>query len=148
MLFRSFTCRLMSPRRLDPRTFYHAFVVPAYESGRLAGLGEPFSAIPARQLAWTDANRPANLDFPIYHRWTFGTTEVSFEELLSRFKTASTNPEVGIRPMDTSQAGYTKAKTNAPVGKTTPSVLGLEGALKSPSTVSTVYKAEDRKSVV
>ena len=29
-----FTCRLMSPRRLDPRTFYHAFVVPAYESGR------------------------------------------------------------------------------------------------------------------
>ena len=139
-----FTCRLMSPRRLEPRTFYHAFVVPAYESGRLAGLGEEFSAIKARQLAWTDTNRPANLDFPIYHRWTFGTTEVSFEELLSRFKTASTNPEVGIRPMDTSQAGYTKAKTttNESVGTTNPSVMGLEGALKSPATVSTVYKAD------
>ena len=136
-----FTCRLMSPRRLEPRTFYHAFVIPAYESGRLAGLGEAFSTIDARQLAWTDINRPATLDFPIYHRWTFGTTEVSFEELVSRFKTASANPEVGIRPMDTRQAGYIKAKTttNESVGTTAPSVLGLEGALKSPATVSTVY---------
>src|SRR5690349_884790 len=31
--------RLMCPRRLDPQVAYHAFLVPAFETGRLAGLG-------------------------------------------------------------------------------------------------------------
>ena len=33
-------CRLTSPRRLKPNTAYGAFVVPAFETGRLAGLGQ------------------------------------------------------------------------------------------------------------
>jgi hypothetical protein len=31
--------RLLSPRHLDPNTAYHAFLVPTFEVGRLAGLG-------------------------------------------------------------------------------------------------------------
>jgi hypothetical protein len=140
-----YTCRLLSPRRLEASTLYRAFVIPAYETGRLAGLGEKFDTISAKQLAWGDTNRPATLDFPVYHTWTFGTTEVSFEELVARLKTAAANPEVGIRPMDTGQPGYTKAKVPQPqfVSTTTPSVLGLEGALKSPATVSTKYPETD-----
>ncbi|MFO8001908.1 MAG: hypothetical protein R6U46_11735, partial [Marinilabilia sp.] len=31
--------RILCPRRLEPNTAYHAFLIPTYESGRLAGLG-------------------------------------------------------------------------------------------------------------
>src|SRR5690554_308178 len=31
--------RIMCPRKLDPNSSYHAFLIPAFESGRLAGLG-------------------------------------------------------------------------------------------------------------
>ena len=31
--------RLLCPRRLGDNTGYHAFVVPTFETGRLAGLG-------------------------------------------------------------------------------------------------------------
>ncbi|HJR08309.1 MAG TPA: hypothetical protein VJ842_13700, partial [Pyrinomonadaceae bacterium] len=31
--------RLMCPRKLDPETEYYAFLIPTFESGRLAGLG-------------------------------------------------------------------------------------------------------------
>lgn len=135
-----FTCRLLSPRRLEQQTMYHAFLVPSYESGRLAGLGEDFSKIPARQAAWTDTNRPTTLDFPAYFRWSFATTDVSFEDLLSKMKATSANTNVGIRDMDTSQPGYIKADGSAPVSPTAPfSILGLEGALRTPSTKSTEY---------
>ncbi len=43
--------RLLCPRRLDVNTGYHAFVMPAFESGRLAGLGQdPIKAPSARLL--------------------------------------------------------------------------------------------------
>ncbi len=141
-----FTCRLLSPRRLDKLTMYHAFLVPAFESGRLAGLGEDFSKIPARQAAWTDVNRPTSMDFPVYFRYSFATTDVSFEDLLSKMKTTSANTQVGTRDMDTSQPGYIKADGSAPVSPTTlvpqtipPSVMGMEGALRTPNTKSTPY---------
>lgn len=136
-----FTCRLLSPRRLEPKTLYHAFLIPAYESGRLAGLGEDFSKILARQAAWPDTNRPLTLDFPVYHRWSFATSESSFEDLIARLKRTSANPDVGVRPMDASQVGYVKADGITPVGKTNPTRIGLEGALRTPKTVSTDYPA-------
>src|SRR5947207_8344507 len=45
-------CRLMSPRKLKPDLAYHAFLVPAFETGRLAGLGQDVSNIEAQQPAW------------------------------------------------------------------------------------------------
>lgn len=142
-----FTCRLLSPRRLEPLTRYFAFLIPSYETGRLAGLGEIFDQIGAKQAAWTDNNRPATLDFPVYHQWEFATSEDSFEDLVSKLKTTSANPNVGIRDMNTANAGYMKANSTAPVGKTTPSVLGLEGALRTPATQSTAYVADGASDV-
>ena len=42
--------RLVCPRRLDDNTGYHAFVVPTFETGRLAGLGKDPTARAARHL--------------------------------------------------------------------------------------------------
>src|SRR5688572_18115246 len=39
--------RLVCPRKLKPSVSYHAFVIPSYESGRLAGLGSNAAAIAA-----------------------------------------------------------------------------------------------------
>ena len=45
--------RLLCPRRLDDNTGYHAFVVPVFETGRLAGLGKDPSGAPhATSSAW------------------------------------------------------------------------------------------------
>jgi hypothetical protein len=54
-------CRLMCPRKLKPKTAYRAFVVPAFETGKQAGLGQKdLSMIDAQQPAWTaGASAPA-----------------------------------------------------------------------------------------
>ena len=51
--------RLLSPRHLEPNTRYHAFLVPAFEVGRLAGLGQSTAGVPAQKPAW-DATPPAS----------------------------------------------------------------------------------------
>ncbi len=139
-----FTCRLLSPRRLELKTMYYAFLIPSYETGRLAGLGENFTNVPARQAAWTDTNRPVTLDFPIYHRWSFATSESSFEDLISKIKTASANANVGIRTMDTNRVGYIKTDGKTPVSATNPPKMGLEGALRAPTTESTLYPKDNQ----
>ncbi|HET6669326.1 MAG TPA: hypothetical protein VFH15_03750, partial [Pyrinomonadaceae bacterium] len=63
--------RLLSPRKLDHDQAYRAFVVPAFETGRLAGLGQNVSNIPAQQPAWTAG--AGNVEFPIYYEWYFRT---------------------------------------------------------------------------
>ena len=45
--------RIVCPRRLEPNKTYHAFVVPVFESGRLAGLGlDPSAAPNSTASAW------------------------------------------------------------------------------------------------
>jgi hypothetical protein len=61
--------------------------------------------------------------------------------LVSKLKAASVNPEVGVREMDTGQAGYVTIDGASEVGKTNPPVIRLEGALRTPATESTPYAA-------
>ena len=42
--------RLLCPRRLDPNTGYYACLVPAFDAGRKAGLGDPVTADDERSL--------------------------------------------------------------------------------------------------
>ena len=44
--------RLLCPRQLRPQTSYQAFLVPTFERGRLAGLGQPASGIDRLAPAW------------------------------------------------------------------------------------------------
>ncbi|MEI9927561.1 MAG: hypothetical protein WDN44_07455 [Sphingomonas sp.] len=105
--------RMLCPRRLKPETGYHAFLMPAFESGRLAGLGiDPGAsfAVPANALsptssAWADygvpANRPDATLFPFYHRWYFRTAEQGdFESLVRLLRPRVVDPRVGNRDMD------------------------------------------------
>ena len=117
--------RLLSPRLLAPFTDYIACVVPAFESGRLAGLGANADAGAPLTPAWAsgeDAAAPVTL--PVYYHWEFRTgAREDFESIVARLVPRDLSGSVGRRPMDITAPGF---PVPAPM---TPSVL-LEGALQ------------------
>lgn len=130
--------RLMSPRKLEANTAYHAFLVPTFETGRLAGLELPTENINAQLSSW-DSNG-ARGEMPVYFEWYFHTgAETDFESLVKVLEPRDMDAKVGIRDMDCSSPGFVKADGTTPFPGTSPSVIGLEGALKAPSTVSTKF---------
>ena len=72
--------RILAPYALAPTTGYLACLVPTFEAGRLAGLGQlvpdPRSAAPA----WA----AAGVTLPVYDSWAFTTTERGDLETLAR----------------------------------------------------------------
>jgi len=84
--------RLVCPRRLKPSTDYLACVVPAFEPGRLRGLGRALDADPAMQTlapAWRQG-AAGDVELPVYHHWSFSTGPGGdFESLARRLKTPS-----------------------------------------------------------
>ncbi len=130
--------RLMSPRRLEADTDYYAFVVPAFETGRLAGLGLSSADVRAQLASWQEDS--TDLEMPVYFEWYFRTGKnEDFEYLMKLLIPREIDPQVGIRPMDCSQPGFSKLDGSGTVSGTTPSTIGLEGALRSPQTESTIY---------
>ncbi len=131
------TCRLMSPRKLKPNTAYGAFVVPVFETGRLAGLGQDPASVNAQQPAWTDAVGPVEL--PIYYEWRFRTGEnEDFESMVERLEPKIADARLGIRGMDGEKPGWGLTE-GTDIGQIVPvdekqTVIGLEGALKAPTT--------------
>ncbi|HKO98921.1 MAG TPA: hypothetical protein VJU86_18110 [Pyrinomonadaceae bacterium] len=138
--------RLLSPRHLDPNTAYHAFLVPTFEVGRLAGLGQPTSGVPAQKTSW-DATT-TGVDLPIYYDWYFRTGErQDFESLVEQLKPRILDERIGLRLMDCSDPGFVKVdsegrerplaageKRGLPAAE--PADQGLEGALKTDRTKS------------
>jgi hypothetical protein len=123
--------RLICPRKLRPSVSYHAFVIPSYESGRLAGLGSNAADIAAAKLkiAWQD---PANLEFPYYYRWKFNTgKEGDFEYLVRLLKPKPANSRVGRRVMDMTTPGANLVWKEDP-SNSLGGILRLGGALKVP----------------
>ena len=133
--------RLVSPRRLEPKTFYTAFLIPAFEVGRKAGLGMP---IDPNESGLASSWAAGQLEFPIYHEWSFGTSESGdFETLVRRLKPKTMDPRVGIRNMDVQEPGFgVNGIQTQFTDQINPSqeivhpagVVGLEGALKAPGT--------------
>lgn len=132
-------CRLMSPRKLEPNTKYYAFLIPAFETGRLACLELPTAAVVAQQASWDENG--AKGEMPIYYEWFFQTgNNTDFESLVKLLEPRPMDPKVGIRDMDSSRPGFVQAEDNTKeIPGTLPQILGLEGALKSPTTKSTVF---------
>ncbi|WP_105030371.1 hypothetical protein [Arthrobacter ruber] len=124
--------RLLCPRALKTNTAYHAFVIPSYESGRLAGLAkDPTGAAFPTQGAWVPARADTEPNrFPVYHRWYFRTGAVGdFEYLVRLLKPRTVDPQVGRRPLDVQVPG-----ANLPAIKNLGGILRLGGALRAPLT--------------
>jgi hypothetical protein len=90
--------RLVCPRQLTPDTGYHAFLVPSFESGRLAGVGGDPATAGATALSW-DAAGPVEL--PVYFRWSFRSGVVGdFEYLVRLLTPRPADAQVGRRALD------------------------------------------------
>jgi hypothetical protein len=128
--------RLVCPRRLDPETRYTAFLVPAFEIGRQAGLGQDVSGSANTDAAWND-HTPAPLTLPVYYQFEFTTSdEGDFESLVRRLTPRVLDKGVGQRDMDVSQPLHNIPSAGPP--------LGLRGALQSITTQDTPWNDPDR----
>lgn len=99
-----FVARLVSPRLLKQRTSYIAMLVPTFERGRKAGLGETLDQnVGALQGAWETSGE---VKLPVYYQWEFTTGTVgSFEQVARLIKARVVPKSVGRRGMDASQPG-------------------------------------------
>lgn len=94
--------RLLSPRRLLPFRPYLACVVPAFLSGRVAGLGrDPASEariVTGQEPAWSATDVPTEL--PVYYSWSFRTGEAGdFESLAQRLHAAPPDASMPTTPL-------------------------------------------------
>jgi hypothetical protein len=123
--------RLLCPRRLDPETTYTAFVVPAFEAGRQAGLGLDVSGMTSTGPAWTQATT-APLRLPVYYQFQFHTSDQGdFESLVRELTPVTLGPGIGQRPMAVDDPASGFPSGGAP--------LGLPGALQSLATQPTPW---------
>lgn len=128
--------RIICPRRLEEKIAYHAFLVPVFESGRKAGIGEdPSTAGAFDKLAWSDAVKPTEM--PYYYRWYFRTGSVGdFEYLVRLLKPKPVDSRVGLRDMDVQNPGANiqgiTDETDATAEQKLGGVLKLGGALRIP----------------
>lgn len=121
--------RLICPRRLEANTRYTAFLLPAFEQGRLAGLGASEEDISKQDIqlpSWGEGT--GNLFpglWPVYYEWDFQTSDLAdFEYLVRRIEARVMEDPIGRRPMDMQAAGYELSYTEQD------GVLRVEGALQ------------------
>jgi hypothetical protein len=118
--------RLVCPRRLDPDVAYIACVVPAFEVGRKAGLGLPIAEQELANLepAWRLDQPSAPFQLPVFYSWEFTTgPEGDFESLVRDLKPRPLPDQVGTRPVDLTNPGF-----SLPSG----GVITMKGILKPP----------------
>lgn len=122
--------RIMCPRRLEPDRDYLACLVPAFEIGRLAGLGQPVPDDPTTTAAWgASGGVGASIVLPLYFHWEFRTGPSGDFESLSRRLTPRPVPDtVGQRRMFVGSAHPALPAVAHDAG----GILMIEGALRAP----------------
>lgn len=132
--------RLMSTRKLERNTKYTAFLIPAFETGRLGGMGESLKDdggtidVPSQHPSWGDVTgfsfaRKRATEFPFYKQWRFTTSELGdFEYLVRLLQPKEMAPELGARDLDITETGM---GLNTSYSET----VNLEGALMPPTYV-------------
>lgn len=133
--------RLICPRRLEPNVGYHAFLIPVFEGGRLAGLGLDIpETLVATASAW-DAGQTA---FPYYRRSYFKTgTLGDFEYLVKLLEPKVIGAEVGRRPIDVLHPGADLVPIDEPAHLD--GVLRLGGLLKVPDEALSAEERDDAR---
>jgi hypothetical protein len=136
--------RLLSPRLLKANAEYVACVVPAFESGRLAGLGSAPDVNAALAPAWkVGPAAPGTVTLPVYYHWEFRTAErEDFESIVARLQPRDFSDTVGRRPMDISAPGFAVPETLPPA--VIPPVM-LEGALQPVKTPRAPFPGDATK---
>lgn len=125
--------RLLCPRKLAKNTAYTAFLIPAFETGRLKGLGIEINEIKAQTPSWKKGAMPASdkrpFDFPVYYQWSFRTAAFGdFESLVTMLKPVIMDAASGKMPMDIQEPGFGLS----PQGDGT-KTIGMEAALRPPN---------------
>lgn len=134
--------RIVCPRKLVENKGYFAFLIPSFETGRLAGLGLdiPIGTV-ATASSWDDDSK---IDFPYYYSWSFRTGKKGdFEYLVNLLKPQAADKRVGVRDIDVMHPG-----SNLPAisNEDLLGVLKLGGALRVPfDTLHEVDKLEVKK---
>ena len=96
--------RLVCGRLLAEQTTYLACVVPTFEAGRRAGLGDDPGD--AQGPAWTPAEGMGTVELPVYHHWRFATGPTGdFQSLAMAIRGRPVEDGFGLRPVDLSTAG-------------------------------------------
>jgi hypothetical protein len=132
--------RIICPRKLDADVLYHAFLVPVFECGRLAGLDLPIGNIPVQQAAWNDDS--VEVELPVYYRWQFRTgANVDFETLARMMEPRKElDPRVGIRNLICTHPGYVKVSGEGEIPPPAPDVLGMCGAVMQLDAAPTILQ--------
>lgn len=134
--------RIICPRKLEANVSYYAFLIPTFESGRLAGLARTIDPnLVATVCSWDNV---ANIEFPYYYKWYFRTGNVGdFEYLVNLLEAKPADKSVGVRDMDVMHPG-----SNLPPidDLELNGILKLGGALRVPfDTLNDDDKAEVEK---
>jgi hypothetical protein len=139
--------RLLCPRNLAGTASessggrpYIAAVVPTFEVGRRAGLGEPpyggDGSETETTFAW-DAESAGSVRLPVYYWWEFSTGPAGdFESLARELEPTVLGPDVGYRTVDVTAPGPETLKFGGDEGAGT---IGMGGALRSAGTASDPY---------
>lgn len=136
--------RMICPRELEQNTDYHAFLIPAFETGRMAGLGidqSELSGIDAQLPSWgltAGIHDPTHLPkkWPVYHEWFFKTGAAGdFEYLVRQIVPRTLDERVGKREMDIRDPGYGLNHDGGALN----GALELEGALRIPGNAGVPY---------
>jgi hypothetical protein len=126
-----FVARLLCSRALTPQTSYTALLVPTFERGRLAGLGQDPNGTdpqnPTDALTWAWQTTDAQKVLPVYYQWQFQTGVVNdFESLVAELQPQPVPATVGRRDIDVSVPGFELGNAAA-----TGTSMPMEGALQS-----------------
>lgn len=98
--------RLLCSRKLEPGTSYTAFLIPAFETGRLAGLNQPTTIIPSLKPSWDLGQSTSPREFPIYTQWRFGTAvDGDFETMVRALQPRAVDSSMGGTTVDISHSG-------------------------------------------
>lgn len=102
--------RILCPRKLEKDTSYYAFLIPAYEHGRRAGLGISLDLNNHKSLtpSWDETDTTTlDIEFPIYYEWYFKTSEHGdFESLVEEIKPVVLEGDsMGFQKVDIQEPG-------------------------------------------
>ena len=118
--YRGGTARILCPRALAPAKRYVACLVPVFEAGRLAGLGQTPADPMSVTLAWPGATTGA-VQLPVYDHWFFTTGPSGDFETLAR-KLKGRDISSGSVPLD--------LNVTAVSGDVAGKIAPIEGALR------------------